>query len=332
MSIVADINYPPHGDRTRDAALDAARGIAMIMVVFGHALDGAQSAGHASDVTRFLLILVYTTHIPLFLIVSGVLSEALCARPWRAFLHLLGLRVVWPYLLWSFTLLTLQYGMGNYTNGVLQNYRPLSILWDAPGVLWYLYVLCIALILHKLLMPAPRQMVFILGLACLIAPYSLDDWPTKSRFIGIFLIGSAFGPRLFRIALHPRTILAASCIVVATIWIAFSRADDPIAGYPAYQAVFIPAIFAGPVLVYAFSQRFVPSGGDTLLNLIGRNTMAIFVTHILFTAGTRIVMVHLGVTDWTLIIATATCAGIAMPLMAAVMARRWGFSKVLGWQ
>lgn len=332
MSIAADIGQHASVEQGRDVALDTARGMAMVMVVFGHALDGAQSAGHSNDVIRFLVLMIYSTHIPLFLLVSGILSYALCSKSWVGFLITLSQRIVWPYLLWSFALLTVQYLMSNHTNNAVQNYQPLSILWDAPGIMWFLYALCIGLITRKCLMQLPWQALLAVGLICLLAPYQITECPPKSRYIGIFLIGAALGPDILRLIMHRGAVLMASTAMMVTLLLALWQSKAPLEGYPAYDALFLPAIFAGPLLLYAFSHMLMQADMQGWLGMIGRNTMAVFVTHIFATAGTRIMMVNLGVTDWPLIIITSTCAGVALPLLASVVARRRGISTVLGWQ
>lgn len=331
MSVAADIEAQPSVEQGRNTALDTARGMAMVMVVLGHALDGAQSAGHSNEGIRFLLLMIYSTHIPLFLLVAGILSHGLCHKPWTGFLTTLGQRIVWPYLLWSFALLTVQYLMSNHTNTAVTNYQPVSILWDAPGIMWFLYALCIGLILRKCLMQFSWQAVLAVGLVCLLVPYLTDEWPPKSRYVGIFLIGAALGPDILRRVMHPAAAVTAGFVMLVTVLLALWQSGAPIVGYPASDAHFLPAIFAGPLLLYGFSHMLFQANMQGWLSMIGRNTMVIFVTHIFVTAGTRIFMLNLGITDWPLIIVTATCAGVVLPLMAGALARRRGISTVLGW-
>jgi fucose 4-O-acetylase-like acetyltransferase len=330
MSVAADIPCPRTG--SRDAGLDVARGLAMVLVVFGHALDGAQSAGHSTHALRFAMLMLYSTHVPLFFMVSGLLSLRLCAQPWPMVLKMLGAKIIWPYLLWSFIVLTLLYLLSDHTNTAQQHYQPLSILWHAPAVLWFLYVLGVSTLLLRLFAPLPWYVIGAIGITCLLLPYLFADWPQKSRFVGMFLIGAAVGPVALRIALHPVAILSAVLVMAVTIWLAADRAVWPIADYPSYETVFIPAGFAGPLLVYAISHWMAQITVPNLLAMIGRNTMAIFVTHILLTAGMRIMLVRLGVTDWGLIITLATFAGVLLPLLAAQLASRWGISRALGWR
>lgn len=332
MSIAVPLSQPFTAVQSRDAGLDIARGIAMVLVVFGHALDGVQSAGFSTQTLRFVMILVYAVHVPLFFLISGVLARGTCRLPWQTFVSVVSARLLWPYVLWAFILLTALYVMGNHTNTGLQRYQPLSILWRAPAVLWFLYVMFIGMVMLRLMVSLPNYAILAVGTLCLLMPYLSDDWPQKSRFIGMFLIGAALGPAALRIALEPVAIATAAGIMMVTGGLALHMAQAPISGYPAFAIPFIPAIFAGPVLIYALGTWMARLGPNWVLTVIGHNTMAIFVTHILVTAGVRIVLLHFGVTDWWLIILLATGAGVLVPLAAALAAKRAGLSRGLGWQ
>lgn len=332
MSMAAGISQGTRLEDSRDAGLDIARGIAMILVVFGHALDGAQSAGHSTYPLRFWMISVYAVHVPLFFQVSGILAHATSVKPWQEFFVDIWGKIVWPYLLWSLILLSVLYVMRDHTNVPLQSFQPLSVLWRAPAVLWFLYVMCIALILFRVLAPLPQYVTFFVGTICLLAPYLSADLPQKIRFIGMFLIAAMAGPGALRAALKPWVILVATAVMILTLWLAADLAGDPIGGYPATEAIFIPAVFAGPILIYALSQGIAQLWSKGLLQSIGRNTMAIFVTHILVTAGMRIVLIKLGVTNWGVIILMATTTGVLLPLAAARLAGYWGLSRHLGWR
>ena len=56
----------------RDVTLDVLRGLAMALVVLGHALVGVQGALGDHPVSRFLIVLIYTTHMPVFFLLAGV--------------------------------------------------------------------------------------------------------------------------------------------------------------------------------------------------------------------------------------------------------------------
>ncbi|WP_043367549.1 acyltransferase family protein, partial [Cupriavidus sp. WS] len=59
---------------SRDVWVDNAKGIGIILVVYGHVARGLHSAGIWSDATSFSFLdsAVYSFHMPLFFFLSGL--------------------------------------------------------------------------------------------------------------------------------------------------------------------------------------------------------------------------------------------------------------------
>ncbi len=316
--------------RPRDTRIDSARGLAIVLVVLGHALDGAQSAGFESQVLRFLLLVIYSTHVPLLFLLSGMLAQSATRKPMPEFVADISVRIVWPYLLWSVILLTFQYIFSSYANAPIARYEPFSVFWTAPAVMWFLYVLFVSFVVLRMLAFLPRPALFGLGLLCFILPYLSDELPAKMRFVGVFLAGAGAGVNSLEFARRPVIVFTGVLIMVATVSFAWATSSQSIVGYPAFHLAYLPASIAGPMLVLAMCQlgrgRY-----QSFFGIVGQHSMAIFVAHILVTAGVRVVLIQLGVASWWLIIGTATILGVVLPLWAALQARRMGFSKVVGW-
>ncbi|AOZ68812.1 hypothetical protein LPB142_05335 [Rhodobacter xanthinilyticus] len=91
---------------SRDLSLDIARGLGIVLVVFGHALRGLVSAGFVDDSGWSVPVdyLIYTFHMPLFFVISGLLfSPSVQGQraPLGAFVTKILVLLAWPYLLWS---------------------------------------------------------------------------------------------------------------------------------------------------------------------------------------------------------------------------------------
>lgn len=334
-------NTPSHADQAsrpaRDRTIDVARGVAMLLVVFGHALVGVVNAGEQTAAYRFTLIMIYSTHMSLFFMISGLLSQSFADRSWaNASINMLR-QIVWPYLLWSFILLTAHHVMSGYTNSPLETYNPISILWNPPAVMWFLYVLFVALLIRKALAWSPDLALGAVG-ACIILASYVIGLPQELRFVGVVLIAAAVGRDRYSAALSApivglsAVIMGITAIVAWRDAVAWSAAPAP--AYPAFQAIYIPALVAGPILVMRACALITTLGGWLIEALIyvGRRTMPIFVTHILITAGSRIALTMAGVENTVLVIFTGTTLGIALPLVAAYIADRLHLSRLLGWR
>ncbi|MFW2590110.1 acyltransferase family protein [Sagittula sp. SSi028] len=320
----------------RDFSIDMARGLAMIFVVMGHALVGILSAGSDTQIIRFLLITIYSFHMALFFIVSGMLSGGMARRAWPDVLRLLTLRVVWPYVLWGILLLLAGYLMRGQTNTPVEVFRPWVIIWKPPSVMWFLYYLFFGILLMRLLAPLPKLTALIVGLILLAVGYLQENGPiTYVRWIGLFLIAASVGGNAAVWAARRTVLILGAGIMALMFWLAWQEAADPLLVYPASQPIFLPAYFAGSAVVLGLAKLWAQSGHGLVaqaLSYIGQHTMPIFVTHILITAGTRIALRLTGAEDPVLVVGLGTILGVSLPLAAAALAERLGLSAVLGWR
>lgn len=64
--------------KSRSESIDIVKGIAIVLVVYGHVLRGLESASIASDGNFFKLgnKLLYSFHMPLFFILSGLFFKS----------------------------------------------------------------------------------------------------------------------------------------------------------------------------------------------------------------------------------------------------------------
>ena len=158
----------------------------------------------------------------------------------------------------------------------------------------------------------------------------MEDLPPKLRFVGLFLIGAGLGRAALPAVRHATVWAPALAVLGLTVWAAWQAATIPIAGDPAFALAYAPAALAGPVLILAASQWCKNHARAGPLALLGHHTMAIFVTHILITAGVRIGLMALGVEPGWAVIGIATALGIVLPLWAARLAHRMKLSRALG--
>lgn len=319
------------GATAREAGFDIARGLAMILVVLGHALIGAMNAGFDDRVLRALLLVIYSSHMALFFTVSGLLSGGMARRGWPDFAQAMCARILWPYALWSVVLLAAHHVMSGYTNAPLDVFEPWTILWAPPAIMWFLYVLFFALVMMRGLAPAGAGVMSLAGLGLMVMAYAAPEVPPNLRFAGLFLIAASIGPGAW-VRVRPVWIGLACSVMVGTLWLAIKDSAAPITGYPAAGLAYVPALVAGPLTLLTVARGLGRTGLGPLLAYVGQRTMPIFVTHILITAGVRILARAAGVEGWWLIIALATGLGVALPLIALALSDRLRMSNWLGWR
>jgi acyltransferase len=280
------------GATGRDARIDAAKGVAIALVVLGH----------AKGIPREFTVLVYSFHVPLFFLLSGWLSHRRNAQTAAQALPTLGRTLLMPYAFFFFVayaywLLTRQIGEKALRWGQVPWWDPLGGLLTGIGpqlyvhpALWFLPALFTTALAYfflgkKLrpltiailaLLPALLWIAFFPGLG-LRLPFSLDVLP-------IALFFYACGALAGRTLPLPGSILAgsvlAAVLLVPWLWLAWSngRVDINQLRFGASAWKFILASLLGTSIVLSISPLAARSG---ILRWMGRNTLLILCTHML---------------------------------------------------
>ncbi len=132
-------------EKERLRSLDIAKGIAIILVVMGHAIpDATTKQGISSESLALLHSLIYSFHMPLFFLISGYFVNTLStarsrkAQVWRKFQRLMV-----PYIFVGLAYAPCKLLLSRFANDPFQ----LSNLWkmvigvNPDGELWFLYSL-----------------------------------------------------------------------------------------------------------------------------------------------------------------------------------------------
>jgi fucose 4-O-acetylase-like acetyltransferase len=341
-------------EKPRIVWLDAAKGAGIILVVIGHALGGLidSTLGDDFDLGRHAFFAIYTFHMPLFLMLSGMLvAKRISANP-VGFQKSLLISIVWPYFLWSVIQFTIIYQLGALVNQPVTSYwgNIISLPWHTVSQFWFLYALfllhllalislrsfgaasfllvCLALKPLALIVPMPE----VLHLAANQAPY---------YGIGVFLgqagIAGVVVDRPLWVRGFVVPIAAAGLIILA-----FNAADglDPVLTVESAKAAGIanlawhlemfPAALAGAFAVIGLASLAGRRVAGSLVYL-GQRTMPIFVLHIMAIAGSRIVLIKFAhVSNVWLVLAVTLVAGLIAPLFADLVLRRVKLFRALG--
>ncbi|OWK23420.1 hypothetical protein AJ87_37580 [Rhizobium yanglingense] len=145
--------------------LDIAKGIAIVLVVYGHASRGLEVAGLISfdGAWGYIDYLIYTVHMPVFFVVSGFLYERSREKPrdsWSFWTDKF-VNIAWPYFLWTaihVSIQTVMSGSGAVNNDASLG-RLLSIGWNPVSPFWFLYALLVAFAVSFALRRVPIKIV-----------------------------------------------------------------------------------------------------------------------------------------------------------------------------
>ena len=336
--------------------LDSARGLGIILVVIGHALGGLIDSplGADQDVFRRLFFSIYTFHMPLFFLLSGVLVTKRMKKGHVAFLRALLPSIVWPYFLWSVLQFTVIYAAGTVVNRPAESYWPiiLSLPWSTVSQFWFLYALFWMHILSVLVIPKVGQQGFVMIALALKAVVLVLPMPVPVKLVFNHLFFYAVGVWLMTAGLeaiivrHRNWIKAAVlpglaiAIILATLAaVPQFGADLPIldAASPeianlAWRFPAMAAAICGVAAIIALAS--LPRIADSrILTWLGRMTMPIFVLHVMCLAGARIVLTRSGmITDPVPLVFITIVVGLVGPLIIERVTRALGLNRWLGFQ
>jgi fucose 4-O-acetylase-like acetyltransferase len=328
--------------------LDIAKGIAILLVVYGHVMRGLEVAGLVSfdGIWGYVDYLVYTVHMPVFFVVSGFLYEGgrerLQAEAYlragtgagtgagRSFWQPKLVTIAWPYVLWSTVHLVAQATMSGSgaVNHDVSLSRLATIGWDPVSPFWFLYALFMAFAASFLLQGFSARLVA-LSAFVLMFVVRYKEVPPVFGDLAYGLVYFSLGRLVFaeRLAGALRSVVTlglatAGFVITATVAYRFDL-DVRLATI---------GTLCGLVAFFMLSTILATSPLRRPLVILGRCTMGIFVMHILVIATFRVVglkMLHLDLV--TLAIGCITAA-VLLPLIAQVVANRIGLARFVGLQ
>ena len=309
----------------RNILVDQLKGYACFLVLFGHVIRGIRTAGIAIPAFFWgMESFMWSFHVALFLFLSGVVYKE--TGQWRSkqtkgkfLLHkLLNLGV--PYVVFS----AVYIGMNCFVGGVNTQFslRDLLYIWKTPvAQYWYLYALfflfCVWTGLSGLLKNWQiTLLVTLLGYLLPLLGIGLGSFDV------VFYSALAFGVGTFvdfsRLTKLP---VIAKCAVVLS-----------------HIAAGVLLILAGKIEALGFKECMVLFGIYASIQLISlaknckritrfllfinQYSLQIYLLHTIFTAGSRIVLQRLHITQWWIHVVVGTACGLVFSVLAAMIAER----------
>ena len=321
-------------------AMDSAKGIGILLVVFGHAWRGARGAGLLPDEALFRLVdyAIYAFHMPLFFFLSGLLFlETLQKYGTKPLMRGRLTRLLWPMALWSWIFFGLKLAVGQSVNNPVGLQKipiiplpPYEHLW----FLWALFICQSVLVLGYALVPDRIGPNVLRGVCAGVAviwaalnpyiPVPSLIWGPMFEHFPYFLIGKAAGGlTAYRVPAIAGFVCAVGC--AALIW--------------ALQGEKASVLHSFVLVALAWGAWLtVDRGADNgpavwllrSLRALGRASMVIYLTHTVFSAAIRIILLKVGISDVSVILAATLAVGIIVPLILGAIAARLRLTKLLG--
>ncbi|WP_426230655.1 acyltransferase family protein [Pararhizobium sp. DWP3-4] len=341
----------------RQAWIDVARAVALVLVVTGHTERGLVAAGiMTSDAAQDFDLVVYSFHIPLFFLISGLLfAQSTRRRPFVQTWKARTMRLLRPCLIWSVVLLVLIVLAANLANAPVSPADAFSSLLLLPlqpvSIFWFLYTLLLCMAVSGLAIEnrlfTDRQLLFwsiALHLAYLLF---LSD---RQAGMGLHFIRFAEHQFYFALGIYlaravpedgsrkvAKKAISGKYIATAIVFMAacfFAAATALIRFQLSYHSPIgtIAALSASGVILatcYLALSIWEFSAPASVLS-ISKETLAIFCMHVPFVSGTRMALSHLGVEGAALHLLSGTVIGIFGALLALKLLDNMGLAAIAG--
>lgn len=310
--------------------MDVSKGLGIILVVLGHSERGLLSSGIAPASWKFGLdFYLYTFHMPLFMFLAGLnVPHSLRVGP-RDFLLRKLLTVAWPYVLWSVVFGTATTLLGSLTNNPGSFSDIAKIAWQPISPFWFLY--SIFLYYGLVAITGPRAILLLplsiatFGLGLLFVNDSLLQ--QTFHFLIFFVMGVFFAPRLVTLSIEPKWWVEFSAIVA---WFAVTTGIATPSNHDYFSFWGLPSAVLGIVFVVMLSLKLNGMLRSILAEL-GKASMPIYVMHVFATAGTRIALSRMQVTDSpSLHLLIGTTAGVLGPYIVYKLLSRLRWLPAFG--
>ena len=324
----------------RDARLDVARGVSIVAIVLVHVCRGLNSAGMVESGTTALVDqIVGPWCLSVFAFVGGTFVPSGVRRLGvRDYVRDRVTRFLVIYAIWT----ALQGGVQLIAASAVNS--PTSVgamlsLWRPLGQLWYLPFLIVVTLVFVPMQPWIRgRAPWILGAAAAI---SVAFWGYDGGYVGtqglglvIFFVGGmVIGSEPVKAALDRFSPAVAAVISVSVLTIGSAIAVLTAATGPTIlwdsRTIATTAIGIAVALVTSAAVLLLGQAARSvaMLALLGRRSLDIYLAHIIMASGTRILLLHLGLTSTWVIVILCLLAGVIGSLVVASGLRRIG----LGW-
>ncbi len=188
--------------KERLSSLDIAKGLGILLVVFGHTISPVMEG---NSFIEWIYRVIYIFHMPLFFFVSGYVATKLVTKPYpkATLLKERTIRLVIPYLTWAVIYLPMKVIMSEHVR-FSSEYKWYSFfLGNNPdGQLWFLYVLFVISVFIILFVNQKNLTFFtiVFVIASFVAPlipYSIGFTSITLSFslyqVGFFFVGTLVG-------------------------------------------------------------------------------------------------------------------------------------------
>lgn len=328
-------------------AIDIARALAIIGVVFNHSIDGMSSSGFLDERSWLSEInqALYVVRMPALAFLLGLfIPAALSKRGPTGYLRERLTFAIYIYVIWFFIQMIVEI----LTSSLKNNPRPvldLIQIWSMPAHLWFLpYIAVSTLVIVSVRVRDSHlaaKMILIV-----IATVSVLAWGWNPNIFGLrglsILIFTALGAHIglekmgTMLKLGVGTWCLAGGIGLVGFLVLYHLGAVPgtqnvprEAGLSFAESSVVGIASAGGALLGIVTLLAIAAVLSrvpflrTALQRVGRATLPIYLAHILVVSGTRIALEEMGVTSIFIVLTILLGLGLILPILLLHLTDRW---------
>jgi len=305
--------------KIRIAWIDYAKGLGIILVVYGHVVGGAYT-GNIEISNAFIVShnIIYHFHMPLFFFLAGLfVHQSIINRGTKSYvvkkLHVL----LYPYFVWSILegMTELFMSRHTYINTTLLDL--LSIPYQPIKHFWFLYALFLMYMAYAISLKTKGlslHLFILLSLLLYFYPIKLSVLTIDHFCINLvfFTIGIVYRQYLLD-AVTDRFVSLWAILLFMVIFAGFESSMKYI--YMGPIVLFFTSV-VGIIMVMLISKYFAAKELFPLLKTIGMYSMPIYLVHGFGGSGTRIILHDfIGLNNQAFLIGLSTVVGVATSIL-----------------
>ncbi|MBB1477107.1 acyltransferase family protein [Shewanella sp. SG41-3] len=308
--------------------VDYAKGIGIILVVYGHVMRGLYSAGF-EFYGRFYELsdsIVYSFHMPLFFFLSGLFFyQTLSNKGPKQLIFSKIDTLFYPYVVWSIFQGSIEAILSNYTNGNVTFSDVLSLLWAPRAQFWFLYDLFFCFVFFSVILNAQTKIRTIISFLFLITfYYILLNVSNDNTLLLVYCIFFLFGV-IYNFYFNKGYMESKLLLLIVSILFFISQYIYHFYYSLSYLDYSIFSLLLAFVSVFfiVLLSLFLSKTKVKFLSYLGGASMAIYLMHILAGSGVRVILGNIfGIESVVIHLILGLVAGLFFPLIAL-----WVFRK-----
>jgi len=322
---------------SRAKAIDAAKGIGIILVVYGHVARGIHNAGlYQNNLIYYNLIddIIYSFHMPLFFFISGLFFiKSYQKKGLKLILNKFD-RILYPYIVWSIIQGIIEISLSKYTTEPISLGNLVTILWDPRKQFWFLYALFLIFVLNTIAFIFLERyikgvsrlvfLIFVIGSFLFLLKQRLPDYYFLQIVVSHYVY-FCFGILFWKLFNDDYNSIFLS-LGLLTIFLFFE--------YSVYYATILPSDTAIMKLILAFSGiltvisicKNLPAKILNIVSFVGVYSLEIYLMHIIFGSGVRMILkIFFNIMNTNVHLILGVLAGLILPIVVAKVTQRVNF-------